>query len=339
MGYSLTLSVRGVKLDSVDRGFSDSQLIPREDMVITCRTCHACADPLSPMLHHIDSLSDCEQSCFFDSQCRHMAYETTTKTCLLFSDCAEDTSSSANWVRAHKRDPGIFSSVELSSGCSLSPPFKPMAVNYLADCPGQAFAGAKLSSKNDVLVNGLALHRSEDGAFWVPTELYHDTPTVLTVFTLRDVESVDTLKTCEGHHHCTTGYWVDHVVCAGGFCREKAKTYRFAFLDSTAVSSVRQKASTDPYDGAASRETVLLSPPESEDVVSVYAQVTQKYQGPDYEKDVMTSVMNTHPVEVDCEHCTKVCSRGEADKWVLAEKGGGFFANFFQSARPMDPLA
>ncbi|CAD7938042.1 unnamed protein product, partial [Amoebophrya sp. A25] len=91
----------------------------------------------------------------------------------------------------HKRDAGVLSDLYVASGCSLEPSFAPMVVNYRASCGGVAVGTAEFKSKNDMLVNDVQFVESKDGLATIPVELYHETPTVLMVQTLRDIEDVE----------------------------------------------------------------------------------------------------------------------------------------------------
>ncbi len=55
---------------------------------------------------------------------------------------------------------------------------------------------------------------TDDGEGVVPAMMYHDTPTVMTIETLLDIENVDSgLKACGLHHDCQAGYWDKRLVC------------------------------------------------------------------------------------------------------------------------------
>lgn len=156
-----------------------------------------------------------------------------------------------------------------------------MVFNYMGDCPSTAVAASVFKSKNDLWVNNAQIFRSEKGYVTIPSELYHDTPTVLSIQTLKDLEISDVeagdLQTCSEHHHCQAGYWDPHRKCAGGFCRSVAETYTIALQDS-AVADYDQ-ATVDSSYGGLSRETIVLKPPDAQDYIANYAQVMQDYAG------------------------------------------------------------
>ncbi len=98
-------------------------------------------------------------------------------------------------------------------------------------------------------------------------------------------------------------------------CRKVAQTYTIAMQD-TGVGSGDQ-ASADPADGAMSRETILVRPEDADDNIAVYSQVVQSYAGFDNQITAMKMVHNNKPLDLVCEHCTKVCSRGMTNEWFL----------------------
>jgi hypothetical protein len=303
------------------KGFHDSSHIPREPMVLVAADSHACMKPIEPRLHHIDALEDCEQSCFFESDCRYIAYNHKTKNCFMYNTCAQkDMTLPADFTVMHKKDPGVISKVEVSSGCSLDPGFKPMVVNYVGECSGVATASMKFNSRNDVLVNGVQYFpvSPEDGL--VPVELYHDTPSVVSLQTLVDVEENDVPVTCAGHNECESNHWVKINVCVSGICREVSREYTVSLMDISVGNG--DHASTNPADGARSKQTILIKPPDANDNIAVYAQVVQGYAGADSVKDAMAMVHNNKPLQAVCEHCNNVCARGEDDEWFIGHRQG-----------------
>eukprot|EP00392_Amoebophrya_sp_AT5.2_P010485 g10547.t1 len=301
-----------------DKGFADSAAIPREPMVFICSDCHPCLYPIETT-YHIESEHDCEQACYFNSQCRYTAYNPRVQECNQYDKCVKDTDGELEYSRMHKRDAGVLSDLYLSSSCTLSPAFQPMVFNYMGDCPSTAVAASVFKSKNDLWVNNEQIFRSEKGYVTIPSELYHDTPTVLSIQTLKDLEISDVeagdLQTCSEHHHCQAGYWDPHRKCAGGFCRSVAETYTIALQD-TAVADYDQ-ATVDSSYGGLSRETIVLKPPDAQDYIANYAQVMQDYAGPDYEKKVLATVHNNKPLQPVCQHCNKICDKGSDEEWFL----------------------
>ncbi|CAD7970325.1 unnamed protein product, partial [Amoebophrya sp. A120] len=301
------------------KGFQDAQQVPREPMVFICSDCHPCLYP-DTTTYHVETAHDCEQACYFSSSCRYTAYNPREQECNQYTTCKVDKTGDLEYTRMHKRDPGVLSDLYLSSSCSLEPAFQPMVQNYKAGCPSTAVGAATFKSKNDLWVNDEQIFRSSKGYATVPAELYHDTPTVLSIQTLMDIEMTeDDVVSCSEHHHCQAGFWNPNQKCAGGFCRTIAHTYTVAFQD-TSVADYDQ-ATTDRSYGALSRETIMIKPPDAADVIADYAQVMQDYAGTDYEKEVLATVHNNKPLQPVCQHCNKICDYGSDYEWFLRSEG------------------
>merc|ERR1712224_222714 len=50
-----------------------------------------------------------------------------------------------------------------------------------------------------------------------------------------------------------------------------------------------------------------IEPTDADDVIVVYAQAVQSYAGPDQQSKIMAQAHNNNPLEMDCEHCNKIC--------------------------------
>lgn len=210
--------------DPKAKGFHDSEAVPREPMEVLCEDCFPCsyAHSIGETVYNLDSMHDCEQACYFDSECHFFAYRGSHEDaglifsadidpsngmkkrvhkseCELFSKCQKDASRAMDWTVMHKIDAGVLGALSVSSSCTLEPAFRPMLVNYLADCPGVSTASATMKAHVDVWVNDVMYFASAKGEFTVPNMMYHDVPTVTTVETLKDVllSEKEQLQACE----------------------------------------------------------------------------------------------------------------------------------------------
>ncbi len=132
--------------------FRSKNRTPRMPMILVCKDCHSCLNPIKDIAH-VESEHECQQQCFFEGDCRYMSFNRGEQKCQLFEKCEVDEASPETWTRTHKQDPGVLKTLEIPS-CTLEPAFRPMIRNYKASCPGVNAADVKMSSLNDLFVNG-----------------------------------------------------------------------------------------------------------------------------------------------------------------------------------------